>query len=93
MRTALLFSTAPLAALALGLGCEPTDDPRGAGRGDADTDNEVVPYDEECAEGIGWTWTDATHTAVEFCEEACAELQGGEVETISALFGCPTQVL
>ena len=32
---------------------------------------------------------DFTNTVL-FCEEACAQLQGGEVDTISAKFGCPT---
>jgi hypothetical protein len=56
-------------------------------------DGEVVPYDEDCEEGIGWTWVDEEHTQVEFCEEACLQLQNDEVETISAKFGCPTVVV
>ena len=57
-------------------------------------DDEVVPYDEDCAEGIGWTWVDPPdNTMVEFCDEACAELQGGFVDTVSAKFGCPTVTL
>jgi hypothetical protein len=56
-------------------------------------DGEVVLYDEGCAEGIGWTWVDEDHTQVEFCQGPCAELQGGTVTTISAKFGCPTQIV
>jgi len=53
-------------------------------------DGEVVPYDEDCAQGTGWMWLDEEHTQVEFCEEACAELQGGFVDQVTAKFGCPT---
>jgi hypothetical protein len=53
-------------------------------------DDVVVPYDEDCAQGVGWTWTDDTHTAVEFCDQACEQLQGGGVSDISAKFGCAT---
>jgi len=56
-------------------------------------DDEVVLYDEDCAEGIGWTWVDGGNNQVEFCEEACNQLKGGEVQTISAKFGCPTQII
>jgi hypothetical protein len=54
-------------------------------------DDEVVPYDEDCAAGVGWTWVDPPdNTMIEFCEEACNELQGGLVDEVSAKFGCPT---
>jgi hypothetical protein len=53
-------------------------------------DDVVVGYDEGCALGAGWTWANEEHTQVEFCAAACAELQGGLVETISATWGCPT---
>ena len=52
-------------------------------------DDEVVPYDEDCAEGIGWTWTDESHTAVEFCNLACDQLLL-DVSMVTAKFGCPT---
>jgi hypothetical protein len=53
-------------------------------------DGEVVPYDEDCGVGIGWTWVDPPdNTQVEFCEGACEQLQS-EVEIISAKWGCPT---
>jgi hypothetical protein len=55
-------------------------------------DGDVVPYDEECADGVGWTWADPPdNTQVQFCEEACAELQS-EVEIISATWGCPSVI-
>jgi hypothetical protein len=53
-------------------------------------DEEVVPHDEGCQQGSGWDWLDAEHTQVVFCEAACAELQSGGVEVVSAKFGCPT---
>ena len=53
-------------------------------------DNEVVPYDEDCQDGTGWTWTNDEHTQMEFCDEACEKLKTGQVEEISAKFGCPT---
>ena len=56
-------------------------------------DDVVVPYDEDCAAGTGWTWANEDNTEVLFCEEACAELQGGGVEVVSARFGCPTIVV
>ncbi len=56
-------------------------------------DDVVVGQDEDCAQNKGWTWTDDTHSAVEFCKEACDELRSGDVDTISATFGCPTVVV
>jgi len=53
-------------------------------------DDVVIPYDEDCAAGTGWTWVDEAHTTVQFCDAACAQLQGGGVESVSAMFGCPT---
>jgi len=53
-------------------------------------DGDVVGKDDGCAQEKGWTWTDDTHTRVEFCKEACEELQAGEVDKISATFGCPS---
>jgi hypothetical protein len=56
-------------------------------------DGEIVYYDEDCAAGEGWTWVDEDHTQVEFCDEACQQLQDGDVDEISAVFGCPTEVI
>jgi hypothetical protein len=53
-------------------------------------DGVVVGYDEGCAQGKGWTWTDDTHTAIELCGEACDELGGGAADDLSARLGCPT---
>lgn len=58
-----------------------------------DGDEEVVPHDEGCVQGLGWTWTDSSHEAVEFCAEACDQLKSGDVVGISARFGCPTVVV
>jgi hypothetical protein len=56
-------------------------------------DDEIVYYDEDCAVGEGWTWVDEDHTQVEFCDEACQQLQDGLVTEISAVFGCPTEII
>ena len=56
-------------------------------------DDDIVYYDEDCALGVGWTWVDEDHTQVEFCDEACQQLKDGLVDEISAIFGCPTQVI
>ncbi|MBN2449003.1 MAG: hypothetical protein JXR77_01355, partial [Lentisphaeria bacterium] len=53
-------------------------------------DGEVVPYDEDCGAGVGWMWSNEDHTEVTFCEQACAELQGGGVDLVTAKFGCPS---
>ena len=57
-------------------------------------DGEVVGYDENCAKGRGWTWFNAAAVrAIEFCDEACEQLNNDEVEEISAEIGCPTTPL
>lgn len=56
-------------------------------------EDEVVGLDEGCAKGQGWTWANDEKTRVEFCKEACDQLQTGDVSKISATFGCPTIVV
>jgi hypothetical protein len=53
-------------------------------------DDVIVGYDEGCAQGEGWAWTDDTHTFVTFCDAACDELRSGKVDAVSARYGCPT---
>lgn len=53
-------------------------------------DGKQVGRDDGCAKGKGWTWTDKTMTAVEFCEAACKKLKNGKISDISAQFGCPS---
>ncbi|MBW2277400.1 MAG: hypothetical protein JRF63_07900, partial [Deltaproteobacteria bacterium] len=53
-------------------------------------EDQVVPYDEGCADGSGWMWGNPEHTLVVFCEEACAELGGGEVTGVTVEWGCET---
>ena len=55
-------------------------------------DDEVVYWDEDCTQGIGWRWVDDEKSAVEFCDQACDQLQAGDVDNISATFGCPTEI-
>lgn len=56
-------------------------------------DGEIVPRDDGCAQNKGWNWVDESRTQVEFCKEACDELQSGSVNKVSAEFGCPTEVV
>jgi hypothetical protein len=56
-------------------------------------DDVIVYYDEDCAVGSGWTWVDAAHTQVEFCPDACDQLQDGSVDNIKATWGCPTEII
>lgn len=55
-------------------------------------DGVVVPYDDGCAAGVGWTWTDASHTQVEFCGQACDLLTEHQISDVGATFGCQTVV-
>ena len=55
-------------------------------------DGEVLYYVEDCDAGDGWTWANEEHTQVEFCGEACDLLMNGEVDSITATFGCDTVV-
>jgi len=56
-------------------------------------DGEIVYNDPGCEVGTGWTWVDETHTQVEFCPDACELLQGNPDTEITAMWGCPTQVV
>ena len=53
----------------------------------------VVPYDEGCAEGTGWTWADEAHTQITFCAAACDQLKSGTVDGVTVEWGCPTVVI
>jgi hypothetical protein len=54
-------------------------------------DGEVIGYDPACTDG--WRWTDDSHLQVEFCGTSCETLKDGDVERISATFGCATILL
>ena len=54
-------------------------------------DDVVIPYDEDCTDGAGWNWLDSD--TVVFCDEACQQLKDGFWETVSAKFGCDSQVI
>ncbi len=51
-------------------------------------DGDPVGYDDGCDKNEGWTWVNDSMKKVEFCEAACQDLQLGEVDKISAEFGC-----
>jgi len=60
-------------------------------------DGVVVPYNSDCnttppGVGIGWRWTSAAQDEVEFCVNTCQDLKDGDVDDISATFGCPSVV-
>jgi len=55
-------------------------------------DGTVVPNDEDCSSDEGWRWANGEHTQVEFCSDSCALITGGDVDDITAVFGCDTVV-
>jgi hypothetical protein len=67
---------------------EPTADPDKVNFYFDGTD--LIPYNEDCPDGTGWTWTDATHTMIQLCDDSCDTLQEGGVTEVVAKFGCPT---
>jgi hypothetical protein len=56
-------------------------------------DNAAVGFDAGCANGAGWDWADASHSAILFCPEACDNLRSLEVDNIGITFGCPTIIV
>ena len=54
-------------------------------------DGDVCPMDPNNQNG--WNWVDDERTTVEFFGDYCEMLQTGEVEKVSASFGCPTVVI
>jgi hypothetical protein len=47
----------------------------------------IVPFDDGCADGGGWTWVD--EDTVAFCEAACNDLLlAGRCAVVAATFGC-----
>jgi hypothetical protein len=60
-------------------------------------DGVVVPYNPDCSTmppgpDVGWMWTSPAQDEVEFCTSTCQELKDGDVEDITATFGCPSIV-
>ena len=53
-------------------------------------DDELVAMDADCASGSGWRWKNDEHTKVEFCPDSCELIGNGEVDEITATFGCDT---
>ncbi len=53
----------------------------------------VVPFDDGCRAGTGWTWQDAAHTRMRFCDAPCEQLRDGFVSNIDAKFGCPVVIV
>ncbi len=55
-------------------------------------DGVVVPFNDGCTTAVGWTWTDASHTRVMFCDQSCDQLTSHQVGEVNATFGCQTVV-
>ncbi|MCP4674049.1 MAG: hypothetical protein GY854_00715 [Deltaproteobacteria bacterium] len=36
--------------------------------------DDVIGYDENCEQGIGWNWVDDDQTEIEFCAQPCEQL-------------------
>ncbi len=51
-------------------------------------DDTPVPLDSGCAKGQGWSWTDDSRTALEFCKESCDALESNEVSDLSIELAC-----
>lgn len=53
-------------------------------------DGVAVPRNDNCAVegGNGWTWTDETRTALEFCEASCESLESGNVTDLDIEIMC-----
>ena len=86
--------------VALTIRCSFDIDPEQVGDEEMDRDKvnfyfdaEILPMDDDCRLGKGWTWKNAERTEVEFCEEACNALKYGEVIDISGEFGCETKIM
>lgn len=51
---------------------------------------EVVEYDKDCKKKKGWSWTDKSKTAVEFCKDACDKVFSNTSAEVTATSGCET---
>ena len=44
--------------------------------------------DNNCAQNLGWSWRDASRTAIRFCQDACDRLQTGDIASIEVKLAC-----
>ncbi len=51
-------------------------------------DGTAVPRDDNCAASTGWSWTDETRTAIQFCDLACDMLETGDATEVSIEIMC-----
>ena len=52
-------------------------------------DGEMVPRnDSDCAGNQGWSWRDASRTAIHLCDFACSDLQKQNVENLEIEIAC-----
>jgi hypothetical protein len=54
--------------------------------GDEIGPDNLIGYDEDCEQGVGWDWLD--EDTVVFCEQACQDLKDGVCAEVTATFGC-----
>ena len=64
---------------------EPNDDDPTVGN--------ILPFDDDCTNGVGWTWTGADHEAVRMCGDTCDRIKAGECPVLTATFGCASVVI
>lgn len=55
-------------------------------------EGERVPQDGEGECQEGWSWADEDHDRVVFCGSWCDRLKAGEIDEVTATFGCPTLI-
>jgi len=54
-------------------------------------DDNLVGFDEGCANGGGWDWVD--DDTVVFCDGACQDLKDGLCPVVTATFGCESIII
>lgn len=53
-------------------------------------DGNIIPGDDSaCAGGIGWMWTDDTHTGINLCELTCIDFKAGMLANMEIRMDCP----
>jgi hypothetical protein len=54
-------------------------------------DGNLIPYDEGCLDGRGWSWADDSYEVIQLCERMCEEMKDGGCPVITATFGCKSR--
>jgi len=55
---------------------------------------DIIYMDPDCTEtsGDGWHWL-VEYTTVEFCGPTCEAIKSGEISSLRATWGCPTEII